>query len=460
MNYKFPVAVYDICSILKDRGFQAYVVGGACRDLILGREPHDYDIATNALPEQVQAIFPKTLDLGAHFGTITVMMGGEGYEVTTYRNDGDYSDGRRPDGVVFAKTIEEDLSRRDFTMNAIAIDPINGTVVDPFGGEKDINAKLIRTVGDPMERFNEDGLRCMRAVRFMCQLGFRPDIHTLMAIPQCIETFKKVSIERVRDEFMKILQSPRPISGVSQLGSCRLLQEIMPELISTMGIVQNSYHKFDVYGHIMMTVEAAPRSLRLTALLHDIGKPLVQAPKRNKPGEYSFIGHEKASADMANRIMRKMKFSNEERNRVVHLIESHDAFMQWRQMKDSTLRKAIARIGGIDNLNDILALRLADMIGQGVHEDPQHEVGCLRDKVKELLAGGVVFTPKDLALSGQEIMDYLEIEPGEQVGNLIKELIKRTHSNPTINTKEGLKRQLDNITLITHPNPSQERVTR
>src|SRR5450631_14458 len=295
-----PADVVRVCQRLRAQGHAAFVVGGSVRDIIIGRPPGDFDVATSAHPEETLRLFGNryAIPTGMQHGTITVLAGESPaqrhVEVTTFRGEGVYLDGRRPSTVTFSATLEEDLARRDFTMNAIAYDPEAGDLHDPFAGQGDIARALVRAVGDPILRFTEDGLRPMRAVRQATQLGFSLDSCTQAAIPKTLDSFRKVSAERIRDELGKLLLSPMPSTGIELMRVTGLLAEVLPELLPMVDCVQNHFHKHDVYRHTLATLDATPPDfiLRLAALLHDVGKPKTQAPREDAPGEYSFFRHE------------------------------------------------------------------------------------------------------------------------------------------------------------------------
>src|SRR6185312_1925266 len=311
MALPVPDDVVELCQKLRDAGFEAWLVGGAVRDLLRGRPAKDFDVATSAQPAEVTRVFgrKRTIPTGEKHGTVTVLTERAGQkehvEVTTYRGEGAYSDGRRPDDVVFVRTLEEDLKRRDFTMNAIAYDPLAAELADPYGGQRDLEARLIRAVGDPLERFAEDGLRAMRAVRFAAQHEFAIDPATERAIPETIDVFKKVSAERVRDELVKILSSRVPSVGLELMRTTGLLAATIPELLEGVGMHQNKHHKHDVWHHTLAAVDATelsgdpPWLVRFAALLHDVAKPRTAAPKEDSPTENTFYRHEHVGAAMA-----------------------------------------------------------------------------------------------------------------------------------------------------------------
>jgi tRNA nucleotidyltransferase (CCA-adding enzyme) len=440
-----PRDVIAICQRLRDGGHEAHLVGGGVRDLVLGRVPKDFDLATSALPDAVMALFGHryAIPTGLQHGTVTVLSGpppqGRPVEVTTFRGEGVYLDGRRPSSVEFGKTLHEDLSRRDFTMNAIAYDPLSGVLTDPFGGRQDLGRKLVRAVGDPRVRFAEDGLRPMRAVRQATQLGFTVDPPTLQAIAPTLGSFRKVSAERIRDELLKLLAAPAPARGIELLRESGLLAEVMPELLEGVGCVQNRYHKYDVWGHTLATLAAASTEdpvLRLGALLHDVGKPRAQTPKEDAPGEYSFFKHEYIGAEMAATICQRLKMATAERESVRLLVANH-MFYYTPDWTDGTIRRFVRRVG-VEELPALLALREADVAGRGFGEEPTKETVELRRRVAEVASADAALTVKDLAIDGKEVMQILAVPPGRIIGKVLEALLERVLDDPGLNDKEKL----------------------
>jgi len=321
---RLPKALLEVVRQLQSGGHSAYVVGGCLRDLLLEREVGDWDLATNAKPPQVMEIFPRTFPTGIAHGTITVLHRDLAIEVTTFRTEGAYSDGRRPDSVSFVATIEEDLSRRDFTINAMAYDPTNDEFIDLFGGAGDLRKKIIRTVGNPDERFNEDGLRPLRAIRFAVQLGFEIEGETYSAIKRAKKRFLSVSTERVRDELSKIIISPKPSLAMEMLREVGYLEEILPELLAGRGVPQNEFHAYDIYGHGLESCDFAPADkplVRWSALLHDIGK--VETRRKREDGRIIFYMHQEVGAKQAQKALRRLRFSAKDGEYVAHLIRHH-----------------------------------------------------------------------------------------------------------------------------------------
>ncbi len=440
-----PAPILKVAQALQEAGYQAHLVGGAIRDLYLGREAHDFDIATSARPPEVTNVFgrARTIPTGEKHGTVTVLVGdGESrvsVEVTTFRGEGAYSDGRRPDSVEFTDSLTEDLRRRDFTVNAIAFDPIEARVADPFGGLDDIGEKLLRAVGDPVARFGEDGLRIMRAVRFAAQLEFTLDPATEAAIPGAIPIFRKVSMERVRDELLKLLAAPRPSVALRLMQRTGLLAEVIPELTEGVGFHQNRFHTHDVWEHTLHAVDATRGGaiVRLGALLHDVAKPRTAAPKPESPTENTFFRHESVGAEMADQIGRRLKLANHERERVVALV-GHHMFWYSPEWTDATVRRFIGRVGA-ELLPDLFALREGDVVARGRGEEPGREIDELKRRIDEELASARALKVGDLAVGGGDVMRILAVPPSRIVGEVLRRLLEKVIDDPTLNTREALE---------------------
>ena len=433
----------EIASIFTGNGKEIYLVGGAVRDMMRGKKIHDWDLATNALPEEVTLIVRKAggkvIPTGIKHGTVTVLYKKHSVEVTTFRIESDYSDGRRPDQVKYAGKIEEDLSRRDFTMNAIALRLPAGEAVDPFGGAKDIKAKIIRCVGNAAERFSEDGLRPLRAVRFASQLGFKIEQGTLDAIGGALPVSAKVSWERVRDEFDKILSSAVPSQGLRLMEKTGLLKLFLPELAACRGVEQKGFHEFDVLDHSLLACDYAAANdysheLRLAALFHDIGKPSVRELDE-KSGVWTFYRHEEVSADLCRAIMNRLRYPNAVMDNVCHLVKEH-MFMYTDNWSDAAVRRFIARIGE-DYLDDMYRLRRADIFGFSGKNPDYRSLKQLVDRVNKVIEAGSAFTIKDLAISGKDLMT-IGIPSGKMMGIILKELMETVLDDPAQNTGEKL----------------------
>ena len=433
LRLKLPPKVVYILDILRRHGFEAYAVGGCVRDSVLAKEPNDWDITTSARPEEVKACFRRTIDTGIQHGTVTVMLEEDPFEVTTYRIDGDYSDGRHPDSVVFTRNLAEDLKRRDFTINAMAYNETEG-LVDLHGGMQDLQKRVIRCVGDPDERFDEDALRVMRAVRFAAKLGFRIDEGTRSAIRRHAEHLKVVSAERIREELVKLLISPHP-ELFGELYELGITAVILPEFDVCMETEQNTPHQMYTVGvHTIKAMCEIPNDkvLRLAMLFHDIAKP--EAKYTDSTGRDRFRGHAAPGAKMTDAIMRRLKFDNDTRKRVVNLVRWHDL----RPKPDAAeVRRAMYAVGP-ENFEDYLAVQWADTRAKSEYRqtEKQQRIHDVYAVFREITARGDCLSLKGLAISGN---DLLEIGVrGREVGELLEEALMAVLDDPALNKKEFL----------------------
>ncbi|MBP8986815.1 MAG: HD domain-containing protein [Spirochaetes bacterium] len=429
--------INTICNILLNNGFECYLVGGSVRDLILQIPVYDYDFATNARPEQVMKLFKKVIPTGIKHGTVTVLMHYAHYEITTYRSDGNYTDGRHPDSVAFSESLKEDVERRDFTINGLAYDVNNRVIIDYVGGMGDIEKKIIKTIGDPLKRFSEDGLRPYRACRLAAKLHFSINKKTLEAIPQVLDVASKISVERMRDEIKKMLESDKPSVGFEYMRVTGLLQLCFPELSQGFGMEQNKYHLYDIYYHSIYSCDAAPKDkplIRLAALLHDIGK--IATRREGHDGDYTFYNHEVIGAKIARKIMRRLKFSNDEIEYVTNLILNH-MFHYTQDWTDGAVRRFIRKVG-LNNLQDLFILRLADRSGNGMRDGLPEPIKKLKKHIEKVVEKDNAFTVKDLDIDGYSIMDALHIKPGPIVGKILNELLEKVLDNPDLNNHEML----------------------
>jgi tRNA nucleotidyltransferase (CCA-adding enzyme) len=434
--------VLGICRRLREAGFAAWVVGGAVRDLILGRPVREWDLATAAPPDRVRGLFPRVVPTGIAHGTVTVLGDALAVEVTTFRGDGNYVDGRRPDTVTFLPDVELDLARRDFTVNAMAADPIAGTLVDPFGGIADIRARVLRAVGDPDRRFAEDGLRVMRAARFAAVLAFDLDPATRDAMGRHREVFGKVSRERIRDEMVKLLLAPCPSRGLRILIEADLASVFLPELPATAGMAQNRYHAFDVLEHTLRAVDAAPPrpAVRLAALFHDLGKGETRAWSEEK-GAWTFLDHERASARIAGERLAELRFPSAEIERIVSLV-SHHGPVYSAEWTDAAVRRWLRRIGP-DHREDQLDLMDADVAAKGEVPDAEEAragAAALRERSARILAQRPALDESALALDGRRIMEITGLGPGPAIGEVKRALLELVTDDPARNTVEALER--------------------
>lgn len=383
--------------------------------------------------EQVIKLFEKVIPTGIAYGTVTVLLPDGQYEVTTFRSDERYVDGRHPSNVRFTDDIHLDLSRRDFTVNALAYDPASDVLIDDFEGQKDLAGRIIRCVGKPLERFSEDGLRPVRACRFAAQLEFEIEPETFGAIPQALEVVKKVAAERIHDELVKLLKAEKPSIGFDLMRRSGLLKLIMPELETGLGVEQPpEFHRYDVYWHSLYSCDAASRQdliVRLAALLHDIGKPAC------KEG-FTFYNHDRVSAEMAERVLKRLKFSNQETEKIVNLIANHmfDYTSEW---SDAAVRRFIRRIGGVDNVDGLFALREADAraMVKTVGSDYLSE---LRQRIDRIIAEENALHINDLKVDGNDVMEILRIGPGPKVGKVLGDLLEKVLDDPKLNDRETL----------------------
>lgn len=437
---KVPEDVLGICRRLREKGKRGWIVGGCVRDLLRGGEAKDWDVATDARPDDVITMFKKVIPTGLQHGTVTVVKRGVHYEVTTLRGEGAYSDGRRPDTVEFVDDITADLARRDFTVNAMAIDPVDGHLIDPFDGRRDLDRKVIRAVGDPHERFAEDGLRVLRAARFSATLGhtIAPETERAMGSARSHETFKRVSAERVRDEWLKAMRADRPSVAFEAMRRTSLLAITCPELMESVGCDQNKWHEYDVWGHAMACLDACKPDpiLRVAALLHDVAKPRTRAFSE-KTNDFTFYEHERIGAEMADPILTRLKFSNDERAKITALVRHH-LICYADDWTDAAVRRWIRRITP-ELLPDLYELGFADARGKG-RETPDDiaSIERLRARVDAMLAAGAAFSARDLAVKGNDLMSTLGLAPGRIVGEILAHLVEMVIDDPSLNERDRL----------------------
>ena len=421
---------------LASAGHQAYPVGGAVRDLLLKRKVGDWDVATSARPEQVVAMFSRVIPTGIAHGTVTVLQGGGAVEVTTFRGDLGYSDGRHPDQVVFLDSLAADLQRRDFTVNAIALELSDQTLVDPFGGQADLRRRIIRAVGDPRKRFFEDGLRPLRAVRFACVLGFSIEQATFDAIGEALPVFRQVANERVREELLKILSSPRADQGIDLLRHSGLLEDILPELLPGIGFAQNRFHRHDVYQHSLKSLKHARGDgvFKFAVLIHDAGKPPTAEPGENGN---TFYGHEQVSVQLADQAMSRLRFSRSDRQRVKDVIAQH-MFHYQPEWTDGAVRRFVRKVGR-ERLSDLWEMRRADCHGRGPGlREGLRDLEAFRARVEETLRKDAALKVTDLAIDGHRVMESLGIGPGPRIGLLLEALLESVMDDPSRNNPEAL----------------------
>jgi len=444
-----PQILKEFYKVFEDAGFKAYLVGGAVRDIFLHKDASDWDVATNATPQDVLKLFKTVIPTGIEHGTVTVHYKKVEIEVTTFRTETGYSDGRHPDKVNYAATIEEDLARRDFTMNAIAVDLKNGKIVDPFNGQKDIKKKIIRTVGKPYDRFMEDGLRPIRALRFASKLGFSIEKNTFAEIfkEDIQNKITSISIERFRDEFEKVMLSPKPSVGLKLMEECGILNLFIPELKDCRGCIQSDhreFHHFDVMDHLFYACDGAPATklnVRIAALFHDIGKPSAKRIIKEPVETVTFYMHEQHSEKITKTVMTRLKFSNEMINKVCHLVREH-MFHYEQTWTNAAVRRFIIRVQP-ENMEDLFDLRLADMYGmwnEPVNIRYSSAVDLLielKDRISVELSKQTALSLKDLAVNGKDLIDA-GIPAGKELGRILNELLECVLEDPEMNCKEKL----------------------
>lgn len=473
MIRKIPQQVLEVLQKIEEAGFEAYIVGGCVRDLIMDIEPKDWDLTTNAKPEKLLEIFPDSF-YENEFGTVGVKVGKfiengfanpdrepastrEGdrsstrgghdvIEVTTYRIETTYSDRRRPDEVRFAETLEEDLSRRDFAMNSIALritnytnvrkeDSDNFKIIDLFDGQKDVEKKIIRAVGDADERFNEDALRMMRAVRFHAQLGFEIEKKTLEAVKENSKLIMHVALERIKDELTKIILSDNPAEGIDMLHKTGLLEYVIPELEQGVGVAQNRHHIYTIYKHLLLSLKNCPSKkleVRLAALLHDIAKPQT---KRGEGPYATFYNHDHVGARVARKILSRLRFSNDVIEKVVLLIDNHMFYYNPEEVGEASVRRLIKKVG-LENLKDLMDVRISDRLGSGVPKAKPYKLRHLEYMIEKVSQDAV--SVKMLKINGNDLMKELSITPGPKIGAIFDVLLAEVIEDASKNEREFL----------------------
>lgn len=434
MQISIPAAVLNILKSINDAGYEAYIVGGCVRDFLLGKEPNDWDITTSAKPKEIKSIFKRTIDTGIQHGTVTVLMDGTGYEVTTYRLDGMYEDGRHPKEVTFTANLQEDLKRRDFTINAMAYHPTSG-LVDIFEGQKDLERGIIRCVGNPVERFTEDALRMMRGIRFAAQLGYELEQETKSAICVMAKNLSLVSAERIQVEMTKLLQSNHP-ELFRLFYETGLTKYFMPEFDEAMETPQNHpHHMYGVGEHILHSLPyiSPKKELRLAMLLHDMAKPRMLTV--DEDGVTHFYGHPKESSEMAVEILKRLKYDNVTISMVSGLAKYHDRKIEATQ---KAVRKALAEIGE-QFFPALFEVKYADIMAQSDYkrQEKLDKLKALQEVYEEVISLEQCFQIKDLAVAGKDLIEAGVI-PGKQMGELLQVMLQDVIENPEHNDKEYL----------------------
>ena len=465
VQLNIPKEVSAVLAELERNNHKAYLVGGCVRDVLLKREPKDWDVTTSAKPEEIQKIFPESV-YENKFGTVGIKTGSDDsklaiVEVTTFRREEKYSDFRHPDKIEFAKTVEEDLSRRDFTINAMALEILNpclagrqvksqiSKIVDPYNGQKDLENKIIRAAGEPEERFKEDALRLMRAVRFAAELGFAIEEKTADAVKSCAYLLEVIAKERIRDEFVKIIMSEKNGSawGVAMLENLGLLKYIIPELREGIDIGQNKHHIYTVWEHNLRVLDYAAQhncslEVRLASLFHDVGKPRA---KRGEGPDSTFYGHEVVGARIAVKILDRLHFSKEIIERASHLVRHHLFYYNVGEVTEAGVRRFLSRVGS-ENIDDLLKIREADRIGSGVPKAVPYKTRHLQFMIEKVKADPI--SPKMLQVNGTDVMKLLNIEPGPKIGWILSILLDEVLDDPKKNNKENRElriRELDKL---------------
>lgn len=434
-----PKPVRMIIGLLEQNGYEAFAVGGCVRDTILGRKPQDWDITTSALPHQVKEIFHRTIDTGIQHGTVTVMLKGVGYEVTTYRIDGEYNDSRHPDSVEFTADLIEDLKRRDFTINAMAYNPTVG-LVDAFDGMGDIERKVIKCVGLAKERFTEDALRILRAVRFSAQLGFDIEEQTMTAIKKLAPTLENISAERIHVELEKLIMSNHPDKLITAYET-GITKVVLPEFDRMMECPQNTpYHMYNVGEHTIKVMENVPatKEMRWAALLHDVGKPDSITYDKKDPHRMHFYGHAHVGAGMVAPILRRLKLDNKTIKFVTRLVECHDDRPASKGMEPINIRKSVHKIGK-DIYEQYLQLVYADFQGKSTYGKEKGYDGYLytKEQYRYIVENNICTSKEELEISGKDLI-AAGCDTGSIIGDILKELLRRVIEDPELNHKEKL----------------------
>lgn len=444
-NFTIPVEVSRVTQTLENAGFEAFLVGGCVRDLILDKKPKDWDVTTNATPEEIIALFPHTFYENT-FGTVGVVSDEteeetlKTIEVTPYRLESEYSDNRRPNTVTFSKNITDDLKRRDFTINALAYSVSKGQLTDVFNGQADIVGQTIQTVGDATERLTEDALRIMRAVRFHVELGFILSRETENAILEHGHLLQNISRERIRDEFTKILMSPRPMDGLLMLKKLNILQYIVPELEQTIGVEQNRAHSYDVWEHLLRSLQTAadknwPLDIRLTALFHDISKPETRRWGKEQD-TWTFYGHEVVGSRVTRKILNNLRYPNKLIDKVVTMVRWHMFFSDTEQISLSAVRRMIVNVGR-ENIWDLMNVRICDRIGTGRPKEDPYRLRKYHAMIEEALRDPI--TVGMLKIDGKRLIEVTRGTPGPKIGYTLHALLEEVLEDPTKNTVEYLE---------------------
>jgi tRNA nucleotidyltransferase (CCA-adding enzyme) len=454
LQSQIPKEVSRITAALAKAGFEAWIVGGCVRDLLLGRPPKDWDVTTNANPEEIQGLFENTFYTN-NFGTVGIVNEGveepslKIVEATPYRLEGKYSDARRPDSVQFSPHIEDDLKRRDFTVNAMAYNPATGQLIDLYGGIKDTSAGVVRAVGEPQERFAEDALRIMRAVRISAELGFSIEPATKEAMKQCAGQLAKISKERIRDEFSRILLSTKPMAALILAQNIGILKYIAPELEQGMGVEQNQAHSFDVFEHNMRALQHAADknwgfTVRLAALFHDIGKPATRRWSDEKH-DWTFHGHDVVGAKITKKALEALKFPRETIDQVEKLVRWHMFFSDPDKITLSAVRRIIKNVGA-NSIEELINLRVCDRIGTGRPKEQPFRLRKYQAMIEEALRDPISVSM--LAIDGKRAMEITGEKAGPRIGWMLHALLELVLDDPKLNTTDVLEAKIRELTTL------------
>ncbi|OGZ35245.1 MAG: hypothetical protein A3A94_01355 [Candidatus Portnoybacteria bacterium RIFCSPLOWO2_01_FULL_43_11] len=444
-----PKEVQSVLEKLKKSGFDAYAVGGCVRDFLLRKEPKDWDICTNAKPEQIKKIFPKSF-YENKFGTVTVQVKSKKpslkeIQITTYRIDEKYTDKRHPDKVSFTGNLKDDLARRDFTINAMALD--SKEAIDYFNGQDDLEKRIIRAVGSPDERFNEDALRMLRAVRLAVELDFKIEPETFKAVQKNAGWLKAIAKERIRDELIKIIMSEEPEQGVELLRETNLLKYVIPELEKGVGVSQNRHHIYTIYQHSILSFKYAAQrkynlEVRLAALFHDIAKPQT---KMGEGPESTFYNHDQLGARFSAAILERLKFPKKTIEKVANLVRNHMFVYGVDEVTEAAVRRLLRRVGP-ENIDDLINLRVADRLGSGVPKAVPYKLRHLQYVIEKVSKDPI--SVKMLKINGDEVMEILNIPPSPKVGFILSALLSEVLDEPEKNTKEYLKKRIKELNKL------------
>jgi poly(A) polymerase/tRNA nucleotidyltransferase (CCA-adding enzyme) len=450
-----PKEVKTVVSKLEKAGFEAYIVGGCSRDFLQGIDPNDWDVTTSASPAEIQKIFPNNF-YENRFLTVTVQTKSKAenlkeIEITSFRSEAKYSDKRHPDKISFAKTLEQDLARRDFTINAIALRLAQGKpsyeVIDPFNGQEDLKNKTIRAVGDPDARFQEDALRLMRAVRLATVLRFKIEEKTKQAIIKNAGLLKFISLERLRDEFIKVIMALEAAKGVNLLQELGLLKFVAPELEEGIGVSQNKHHTYNCWDHNVLSLEYAAKKkfgfeVRLASLFHDIGKP---RSKRGEGQDATFYSHEIIGARMVQKILERLRFPQDQARKIVLLVRYHLFYYNVGEVGESSVRRLVKNIG-LENFQQLLEVRMSDRIGSGVPKAEPYKLRHLKYMAEKVSQDPL--SAKMLKLNGNDVMEILKIKPGPKVGQILSVLLSLVIEDPKKNKKDVLKKEISRLGVL------------